>query len=64
MPLSLLTAADKDKDKDKEKEKEKDKPASTHTISEFKLGPTLSGEEIKMDQMKGKVVALVYWGQF
>jgi hypothetical protein len=41
---------------------EKEKPASSHTISEFKLGAHISGDEVKLDQMKGKVVAIVYWG--
>jgi hypothetical protein len=41
---------------------ENEKPASSHTISEFKLGAHISGDEVKLDQAKGKVVAIVYWG--
>jgi hypothetical protein len=33
-----------------------------HSLSDFKLGDHVSGEERKLSKLKGKVVVLEYWG--
>ncbi len=33
-----------------------------HTLSEFNLGDHLSGPEVKLDKLEGKVVVIEYWG--
>ena len=33
-----------------------------NTLSEFKFGETLFGDEVKADDLEGKVVAIEYWG--
>ncbi|NCG27336.1 MAG: hypothetical protein GWP42_07325 [Verrucomicrobiales bacterium] len=35
---------------------------SEHSLSDFKLGDHVSGEERKLSKLKGKVVVLEYWG--
>ncbi len=33
-----------------------------HNLTEWKLGKVISGEEIKLADLKGKVVAIEKWG--
>ena len=33
-----------------------------HTLSQFNLGDHLSGPEVKLDKLEGKVVVIEYWG--
>ena len=33
-----------------------------HKLSEFQLGETIAGEEVKLDELEGKVVVIEYWG--
>ncbi|MFL2478322.1 MAG: hypothetical protein ACJ0K4_02090 [Verrucomicrobiales bacterium] len=33
-----------------------------HSLSDFKLGEHVSGEQRKLSKLKGKVVVLDYWG--
>ena len=33
-----------------------------HTLSEFQLGENISGTEVKLDKLEGKVVVIEYWG--
>lgn len=33
-----------------------------HKLSEWKLGDSISGEAVKLSDLKGKVVAIEYWG--
>ena len=33
-----------------------------HSLSDFKLGDHVSGEERKLSKLKGNVVVLEYWG--
>ena len=33
-----------------------------HTLSEFQLGENISGPEVKLDKLEGKVVVIEYWG--
>ena len=33
-----------------------------HKLSEFKLGDVVSGEDIDLSKLEGKVVAIEYWG--
>ena len=42
--------------------RDKDSDVPEHKLSEFKLGDHISGEEVKLSKMKGKVVAIEYWG--
>ena len=32
------------------------------TLSDFKLGDHVSGDKVKLSGLKGKVVAIEYWG--
>ena len=36
--------------------------SAEHTLSEFSLGEHLSGPEVKLDKLEGKVVVIEYWG--
>ena len=36
--------------------------SAEHTLSEFNLGEHLSGPEVKLDKLEGKVVVIEYWG--
>ena len=36
--------------------------SAEHKLSEFNLGEHLSGPEVKLDQLEGKVVVIEYWG--
>jgi hypothetical protein len=33
-----------------------------HSLSEWKLGDIVLGDQVKLDALEGKVVALEYWG--
>ncbi len=33
-----------------------------HSLSEWKLGDLISGEDVKLSDLKGKVVGIEYWG--
>ena len=33
-----------------------------HSLSEWKLGDVISGEDVKLKDLKGKVVAIELWG--
>ena len=33
-----------------------------HTLSDFKLGDHVSGEDVKLSGLDGKVVVIDYWG--
>ena len=33
-----------------------------HNLSEFRVGNTISGEKVDLSKLKGKVVAIEYWG--
>lgn len=33
-----------------------------HSLSEFKLGEHVSGPEVDLSELDGKVVAIEYWG--
>lgn len=33
-----------------------------HSLSEWKLGETISGDAVDLDDLAGKVVAIEYWG--
>jgi thiol-disulfide isomerase/thioredoxin len=36
--------------------------AGTHTLSEFSIGRTISGSEVKLSELKGKAVFIDAWG--
>jgi hypothetical protein len=36
--------------------------SAEHTLSEFQLGENISGTEVKLDKLEGKVVVIEYWG--
>lgn len=53
------TAADK---KDDKKESASAADASGHTLSEFQIGASIAGPEVKLDDLKGKAVVIEHWG--
>jgi thiol-disulfide isomerase/thioredoxin len=58
LSLSLsATAADKKDDK-----KESAADASGHNLSEFKIGASIAGPEVKLEDLKGKAVVIEHWG--
>jgi len=43
-------------------DKNKVEAVSTHTIDQWRVGEIINGEQIKLDDMKGKVVIIEFWG--
>jgi hypothetical protein len=39
------------------------KPVSDKKLSDFKIGEIISGDEADEESLKGKVVALEFWGR-
>jgi len=39
------------------------KPVSDKTLSDFTIGEIISGDKADEDSLKGKVVALEFWGR-
>jgi hypothetical protein len=39
------------------------KPVSDKKLSDFKIGEIISGDQADEDALKGKVVALEFWGR-
>ena len=36
--------------------------AADQTLKDYKVGKTLRGDEVKMDDLEGRVVVFEYWG--
>jgi hypothetical protein len=37
-------------------------PVSEHTLKDFTIGEIVLGDQVKLDSLAGKVVALEFWG--
>lgn len=42
--------------------KDKVEAVSQHTIDQWSIGQIINGEQVKLDDMKGKVVIIEFWG--
>jgi thiol-disulfide isomerase/thioredoxin len=62
LTLSCTAGAADKKDEKKDKDSSSTADASGHTLGEFKIGASISGPEVKLEDLKGKAVVIEHWG--
>ncbi|HWB06844.1 MAG TPA: TlpA disulfide reductase family protein [Verrucomicrobiales bacterium] len=62
LALSCTAGAADKKDEKKDKDSASASESAEHTLADFKIGASITGPEVKLEDLKGKAVIIENWG--